>query len=450
MLPNCDTLRSKEISGSTMRVVIGAGADALRAAATLAAAGEAVLLLQAAETPHGLAHPDLPEGTGRLSIDESMRETVERVTGPLRVEEPALRAVSRAGRLARLPMSLAAVPRLFPSNDLAGVGRQFVYRRIRNAIIPLTGGGQEERTYRQWVERRMGQDAYLHAYESYACRRWGLRGEELSVAVARLHHNPHGFDGASTITGGFDEFLTRAVQRIEDSGGEVRCQSNVRGFKVEDGRVVAVRVGRRHIPVEGPVWVARPHSIVAEWLGDALYRGARVDAASLVSLDRLQVAFPYDADLSADEIHILDKSAPAWRVSRVPGGRRTIVFHSNLPSDAPVPDLNDFVALGMGLGLAGLEAENARVERLSGWAPVWAPVVHPRLRRLSLAFADLGVVSVGRRGTFAPLDPGTEVVLASRYAAEDVPDQREALRALLAPPVRDNDLSASFRDFLWR
>jgi len=433
-----------------MRVVIGAGADALRAAATLAVAGHAVLLLQESETPHGLDHPELPEGTGRISIPAASRPAVEQVTGPL-IDVPSVRrAVSHAGQFAALPMGIGEVPKLFLSRELGGVGRQFLQQRVRNAMIPLTGGGQEERTYRQWVERRMGEAAYQSAYAHYAERRWGLPGDELSVAIARLHHNPHGNDGALVLAGDREAFFSHAVSLIEKNGGEVRCGASVRGFKVEDGRVVAVRVGRRNVPVDGPVWVARPHRVVAEWLGDALYRGGHVDAAALQTLDRVQVSFESPSGLNADEIHILDRSAPAWRVSSVPGSPSTIVFHSNVAPDQASPELNDFVALGVSLGLPGLDASRAQVERLSDWAPVWAPVVHPRLRRLSLAFTEFGVVSVGRRGTFSPMGVGSEIILAARYAVDDEPDQREALRALLAPPIKDDDLSASFRDFLWR
>ena len=450
MLPNCANLSPKEIEGAAMRVVIGAGADALRAAASLSVAGHSVLLLQESGTEHGLTHPDLPEGTGRLSVPSELRSQVEKVTGPL-VDAPSIRrAVSRSGRIAQLPMAVGDVPKLFPSDDLADVGRQFFQQRLRNALIPLTGGGQEERTYRQWVERRMGQPAFAHAYSHYAERRWGLPGDDLSVAVARLHHNPHGVVGTTVLGGNGVESLERLSSLIRESGGEIRCGANVRGFKVDEGRVVAVRVGRRNIAIEGPVWVARPHSVVADWLGDALGKGARVDARTLQTLDRVQVAFETRTTLAADEIHILDEVAPAWRVSQVYGAGQTAVFHMNLGPDERPPDLNDLVALGASLGLSDLDVGSARIERLKDWVPVWAPVVHPRLRRLSLAFAELGVVAVGRRGTFSPLDVGAEVLLATRYSDETSPDQREALRAMLAPPIRDDDLSASFRDFLWR
>jgi hypothetical protein len=68
---------------------------------------------------------------------------------------------------------------------------------------------------------------------------------------------------------------------------------------------------------------------------------------------------------------------------------------------------------------------------------------------LFLAFGELGIVSVGRRGTFSPICAGREIALAHRYATSEVPDQREALRSMLEPPVRSDDLNASFRDFIW-
>jgi len=433
-----------------MRVVIGAGADGTRAAAALAATGEAVLLLQATETPHGLDHPDLPEGTGRMAVGTAERAAVEAVTGPL-VEAPRVsRAVALGGRVSTLPMKPTDAIQLFDVTDRVDAGRSFMERRVRNALIPITGEGQEERTYRQWVERRMGASAYQHVYADYAQKRWCLPGDRLSVAVARQHHNPHHGEPTTVAGGGAAAALDNAIAVIESNGGEIRCGVNVRGIKVVDGRAAAVRVGRRNIPVDGDLWVARPHTVVAGWLGDSLARGPSNDSAFLHVWDRLQVAFDADKALPADELHILDRGSPAWRVSQVYGSGLRIVFHANVAPDTDGPDLLSFVALGESLGIRGLRAENARVERLREWVPVWAPVVHPRLRRLSLAFAELGIVSVGRRGTFSPLDAGTELALAARYAAEGVPDQREALRALLEPPAKDPDLDASFRDFLWR
>ena len=432
-----------------MRLVIGAGADATRAAACLASTGQAVLLLLSCDSIHGLDHPSLPEGVGYIRVPAGMQPVLEPVTGPLIAKEKIRRAVAARGHRATLPMGFADVPRLFGPDALPAVGQQFLERRVRNALVPLTGEGQEERTYRQWVERRMGTGAYQHVYADYASRRWGLPGEQLAVGLARLHHNPHEVDRMAPSDGGPDVMHEAAVAVIEANGGEIRTGANVRGFKVVDGRVTAVRVGRRNIPVDGTVWVARPHAVVASWLGDSLDQGAHVDASALQTLDRLQVAFEAEAALPMDELHILEQGAPAFRITQVFGGGFTVVFHSNLSPDEPTPDGAAILALGEELGLR-LKGESMRVERLREWVPVWAPLVHTRLRRLSLAFSKFGVVMVGRRGSFSPLDVGTELAVASRFASEDHPDQREVLRTVFAPPVKDDDLDASFRDFLWR
>ena len=432
-----------------MRLVIGAGADATRAAACLAATGQAVLLLQGCDSACGLSHPTLPEGTGQIRVPGGMQSTIESVTGPLISKDKIRRAVAARGHQAPLPMGLSDVPRLFGADALPGVGQQFLERRVRNALVPLTGEGQEERTYRQWVERRMGHGAYEHVYADYAVRRWGLPGEQLAVGLARLHHNPHESDTMAPSDGGHEGMHQAAVALIEANGGEIRSGVDVRGFKVVDGRVSAVKVGRRHVKVDGPVWVARPHAVVAGWLGEALDRGAHVDANALQTLDRLQVAFEADAALPVDELHVLDRGTPAFRITQVFGGGFTVVFHANLCGDEPTPDGSRFLALGEEMGLR-LKGDSMRIERLKDWVPVWAPLVHARLRRLSLAFSGLGVVMVGRRGSFAPLDIGTELVVASQYAADGRPDQREMLRTVFAPPVKDDDLDASFRDFLWR
>jgi hypothetical protein len=432
-----------------MRVVIGSGADGLRAAAALAASGASVLLLQETETPHGLVHPDMPEGTGRLYVDPSFRTESEAALGPL-VEAPAIkRAVSIRGEVHSVPMALSTVPRLFDGPDLGEIGRRFVSQRIRNSMIPLTGGGQEERTYRQWVERRMGAPAYNHVYADYAQRRWGLPGDQLSVAVARVHHNPHRVGPGQVAGGGPAAALAHAVAVIESNGGEIRCGARVRGLKVVDGKVTAVRVGRRNVPVDGPLWIARPHSVVAGWLGDALTPAQHVDASALRVWDRVQLAVPVGDAMLADEIHVLEPSAPAWRVTQEYGGTAWAVFHTTLQPDAPTPTAEAMVRLGSAMGMRGLDPTAARVERLKEWAPLWAPVVHPRLRRMSLAWSALGIVAVGRRGTFTSIDPGTELAVAISHAAEGGPDEREVLRSLLEPPVKDNDLDASFRDFIW-
>ncbi len=433
-----------------MTIVIGSGADGLRAAAMLASTGVSVCLLQESETSHGLVHPALGEGTGRLHIDPSSREAAERILGPLVDAPPVQRWISCNGVMHGLPLTRRSVATIFERDQLADVGRRFVERRVRNGLIPLTGEGQEERTYREWVVRRMGDPAYQNAYSNYARKRWGLDGDSLSVAVARAHHNPHPQPSPVMLGGDQSSWFDLALETIQRNGGEVHVGANVRGFKVSEGRVVAVKVGRKHVATDGPVWVARTPSVVAGWLGDALPSGGHVDAGLLEAHDRVRVAFDVEHTIEADEVHLLDGSADAFRVVQSYGSTHTVVFDATVSPYAPDPDVEELARCAQRLGWKSADPSTARIERLHEWVPLWAPVVHPRLRRLSLAFRELGIVSVGRRGTFAPIDAGSELMLAARYAGDADPDQREAMRVLLDPPVKDDDLNASFRDFIWR
>jgi hypothetical protein len=287
-------------------------------------------------------------------------------------------------------------------------------------------------------------------YRDYAARRWGADGESLSSSVARIHHNPAGDKTAGQVPGGGPEAaLAHAVSVIEGAGGEVLCGANVRGLKVVDGRVVAVRVGRRNIAVDGDLWVARPPGVVAGWLGEHLHSGLQVDASALKTWDAVQVVMPVDEVSQVDEIHLLEPGSVAWRITQAYGGEFQAVYHATVHPDSPDPDPAAMARLGASLGLKGLDPGAATVERLREWVPVWAPLTHPRLRRLFLAMSELGIVAVGRRGTFSPICAGTEITLAARYASSETPDQREGLRTLLEPPVRTDDLNASFRDFIW-
>ena len=102
------------------------------------------------------------------------------------------------------------------------------------------------------------------------------------------------------------------------------------------------------------------------------------------------------------------------------------------------------------MGLTGFRPTGARVERLVDHVPIWTPVVHPRLRRLTLAWRSLGLVAVGRKGVFAPIGLGAEVLLATRYARGMDPDQREAQRALIDPPVLSGSLRTHLSDLVIR
>ncbi len=435
-----------------MRVVIGTGPGALRSAAARAVAGEPVLLLQESDNPYGRTAPWLPEGTGRMYVSEDLRDAVEAVTGPL-VEAPDVtRAVLARGKIRWLPLSKVGVTQLFERYAMPEVGRRWLERRLRNAMTPLTGEGREERSYRDWVVRRMGEPLFHHLYAEYARARFGADPEDLSCTVARVvHGDALALQRSVQVAGGGPEQsleFTKSV--IESAGGEVRTGVKVRGLAVEDGRVCSVQTEDGDISLEGPLWIARPPARIASWLGDALGATLQHDAQQLRTADAVQVGLRGGPVDLPDEIHVVGESASFYRVVTTYGGERSVVFHATVPTGEALSEglPARVVADATKMGLRGFEEAGAVVERLPDHVPIWTARCHARLRRLTLAWQELGIVAVGRQGTFSPMDIGQEVAWAQAMNGSDTPDQREALRALLEPPANPSNLWASAAQFV--
>jgi hypothetical protein len=443
------------------RIVIGAGPDALRAAAVLAHGGHQVTLLQEASTFNGVDHPEIPLGTGRIRVPAEARATAEEILGAL-VEAPDLmRGVVKGGTIRRLPLSPWEVGQYLESSQRLPAFREWARRRSRNRMHDLLGGGQEERTYRDWVERRMGGPAYEHLYRAWAENRWGASAETLSVTVARSVHGRRDVD-SKTVAGGGPEVSFKVCQRlIEDAGGQIIVGAKVTRLVVEqvekDRRIVAVEHSDGRIPVADPradqVWVARSPRVVASWLGDQLDASLHFDAEELICRDLLQVTMRGETDGLPEELHVLDQGAPFYRAVTPYGHEKTIVFHSSLGRNQEMPPKGELVerfsraAEALGIGrfgpVAGQSADTVLVQRVVGWHPVWTQGTHSRYRRVMLNWQDIGLVGVGRAGSFTPLDPGEEVQLGLLYRDEPRPNQHEVHRALLDPPVLLDDLFSS-------
>lgn len=421
----------------------------------LAAGGHRVRLFQAGDTPSGLTHPRLVVGTGRMRVAPPDRALTEEVLGAL-VEAPeADRAVLARGRMHRLPLSPAQVPALFDRRVAAHAASEWTRARARNAMHRFVGGGQEERTYADWVERRMGGVAAHHLYRPYARRRWGLDPKELSVSVARLFHGVADSGPHQVMGGGPQEALAHAEQVLRAAGGEIRTGVRVRALRVDGERVGTVILDDgEEIPVEGPLWVAEPYRRVVGWLRDAASTSLRFDAERQLTATLVEVALTGDTTRLHSEIHVLDAEAPFWRVVCPYGMEQTAIFHataldgSTLGDDATLAE--QFAQAARQLGLGHFSTEGSRVERLADWQPVWTPLCHVRSARLLRAFRRLGIVAVGRKGTFSFIDPGQEIALAARYRDEDDPDQKEAHRVMIDPPIRIDDLDARITRFVER
>lgn len=437
------------------RVVIGAGPDGLRAAAVLATAGHRVTLLQEAPTVSGLRHPELPQSSGRMRTHDEVRELVEQVMGPL-VEAPGGgRGVVRGGRIAWLPMKRREVVGLFSPTRLLPAAQAWFDARQRAARTDLTLGGQEERTYRDWVVRRMGEPAYLDLYKPWAGRRWGLDPDQLGVAVARVHHalpdaGPHQVCGGRSHVA-----LELAHETITRHGGQVRTGVQVEGLDLEAGKVAAVRLGGgERVAVQGPLWVARNPGRVVSWLPDEVAAPYHHDAAQVAAADLLIVCLKGEVDGLPEELHVLDEDAPFWAVVTPYGIKEYALFLHTLPAGAPEPSTEALAQrtaeAARRLGIGSFSEQEVRVERVVDHQPVWPVGGHVHLHRIVNLAEQLGLVFVGRTGAWGDLDAGQEVRLAAAYRDQAAPDQRAVLRELVDPPARLDDLRASLRRFIER
>jgi len=382
---------------SDARIVVGAGPDALDAAAELAATGAAVTLV-------------LEPGSPRVDATESV----------------ATRGVVLDGRVASLPMRKRDLVRLLGDRAptvLADYARARLARRRRQ----LAGVGIEERTYEDWVRRRMGAAAHDLLYAAYAERRFGAPTSELSVSVARLHH------GAPPNPAHLDPADTRGV--------EIRSAS-VRRLAVEDGRVRRIDLDDGSIDCDG-LWIARSPATIARWLGDALDPALRVDANKLVADTAVRVVLA--GDLPLDEVHVLDRDAPFFLVRRKDAGA---AFHVRAHGPFDPTAMIDTVSVAAAR-LGSFDTHDARVEIVVDAEPRWSTGTHARLRRVLAAWSSLGIAGVGRSGTMSLVDRATRIAFA-RALARNEADQRELHRRLLDPPVRADDLGASLLRFVER
>ena len=427
------------------RVVIGSGPDALRAAATLAAGGCAVTLLQHSDTPSGLRHPELPNGNGWMRIPTEDRATVEAVLGATVDAPDPHRAVTRRGHRYSLPMQRWQVPRLLEPHARIPAARAWMEARSRNTTADLTGAGQEERSYDDWVVRRMGGPAYHHLYRDYAQRRWGWEPSDLSAALARLCHGTPDPGPFQVAGGGYGEVLRTAARLITDRGGKIVTGARVEGLDFSEGRVSRVRTADGGIDVDGQVWASVDGSTLCGWMGEAATTSMQVDASHLPMHAVAVVALRGEVDGLADELHVLDESVPFWRVVVPYGVEKTALFHVVLPAGHQDDDpalIAEVQQAAAAIGLGTFRTEDAVVERLVSWQPAWRRNSHARLRRLLRSLEPLGVVWVGRCGAFGDIDPGTEIRLAAAYRGEQTPAQAEVHRTLLDPPVQQDDLAA--------
>ena len=439
---------------SSPQVLLSDGPDGLRAAALLSVRGTPVRLLQSGNTPSGLSDASRPVDPPRFSVAAAVAEDLETALGPLEPAPVPRRGLSTSSGTVALPCGLRTLLGTVDRGSVTELVREYSRTRGRNGLAELVGGGQEERSHRDWVVRRMGAPLWRSLYEPYIQARDGASSSALSSVRARvLHAAPSSTRGV--VLADASGWEARALRAIRAAGGEVVTGAKVSRVEVEAGSVSRVHLADGSaVDLDGTLWSTVGPRRMANWLAEALPRTLAVDASRLPSRTAVRVFLQGELQAldgqEVDEVHIVDQSFPLWRVVRCGEG---VVASLTLPEGASFTDDVLLAECALRLeqrGLARVDASSGRVERLRDWQPVWVRNAHAVLRPVLVGWSGLGIRSIGRAGTHAPLDVGEEASVVERLAASTVPDLQEVQRQVVFAPARLDDLWCSPGAFVGR
>jgi hypothetical protein len=332
-----------------------------------------------------------------------------------------------------------------PAGALAGAARAWGRARGTQEFKKLVGGGNETRTYRDWVVHAFGAPIHDVLFAPYARKRWGDPAT-LSCNVARLHH---AWEAAPRVrVAGDAEPDLAGVRRVRASVRTVHARAGT-----EPPAVEAVVEGGAVVRLEGTVFAdLAPTELVAR-LGAAatLTDGLRADALALPARDLVEVGVPLVGHVG--ETHVVDADVPFFMVDAAGDGRVRLFAAVDAGVDL---DEGPWVARAVtALGRMGHDVgpRGVTVRRMRAGQPVWTGPHLSRLRRHVLAVSELGVVPVGRAGMHATFDPVTELAwidAAQAALAEEKPVRalREAMRTIVEPPPEEPAERARLAEFV--
>ena len=245
---------------SSRTIIIGAGPAGLTAAYELVSRGLRPLVLEASDQVGGLARTETYKGY-RFDIGGhrfftkvgEVEELWHKVLGDDFIRVPRLSRIYYRGQYFDYPL------RLFSTLRKLGIYESL---RILLSYFKWKVAPHEiEETFEHWVTNRFGRRLFLHFFEGYTEKVWGIpcskiradwaaqRIKDLSLIKAALNALTGRHDTSTLITEfdyprlGPGMMWERFRDRVEEQGGEVRLQSPVRGLRHDGRRVQSVILG---------------------------------------------------------------------------------------------------------------------------------------------------------------------------------------------------------------
>ena len=327
------------------------------------------------------------------------------------------RSIYNHGERFSLPIKPWLLPRLVPDGALKNTGKQWLEAKTRSISSVIMGGGREERSYFDWVSRRMGEEVYRHIYSAYIYKRFGSSGAELSAGLARVLH--FGSSGKKQI-----------VYGAPKNSEQVTWGCTFERFSIERNRITSVVINSEQHNVEGRLYIALPVTRILALLPN-VPKSIEVDAHHLRYQDQGMFLVEGENERAA-AIHYLDKDHP-WIVRYcLPSGDSLIWFDPEQEREAQEE-----------LERVGLTIKSRWIR--SSWVPVWGKQSHFRYRRVAAFLESLGITLVGKRALYSQKSMPETIVLRLQHRDLEI---SEFLRLHIDPPVRQEDLNASLLEWI--
>ena len=275
-----------------------------------------------------------------------------------------------------LPIRPWVIHKLIPEGKRRIAGMQWAEAKTRSVSSVLLGGGREERSYFDSIDRQLGTEVYNLLYAPFILKRFGISGTELSSFLAReLHFPKHK-----------KECFLYHTPKLP-SQFPMEWNASLERFILKDGRIAAVVVGGVEHALTGKLYVALPLTKILSLLPD-VPKSILVDASYISYRDEHWVSFSGDCSSFTSETSFIDPEHPIVTAQKI----------SNTQLVATVQPQQREQVIQWGKQKNLLLQEEGTV---LSWNPIWKTQSHFRYRRIASYLSSLGMSLVGKRALFS-------------------------------------------------
>lgn len=275
-----------------------------------------------------------------------------------------------------LPIRPWVIHKLLPEGKRRIASLQWIEAKTRSVSSVILGGGREERSYFDSIDRQLGTEVYNLFYAPFIQKRFGISGTELSAFLARELHF-HKEKDASFV------YHTPEIP----SQSSIRWNASIEKFILKEDKIASVAIGGEEYPIQGPLYVALPIDQIVSLLTD-VPKSILVDIGSVSYCDEHWVSFSGDCSKFSTETFFIDPAHPVVTAHKV----------SNVQIVATIqPEQRKQLVQWSAKNNLSIENEG----QVHSWHPIWKTQSHFRYRRIASYLSSLGIRLVGKRALFS-------------------------------------------------